>query len=81
MGGYQLTAISEREHDQFIARCIEFDVTCRGASREAALLNLKAAVASFIATAKDSEILSCLERAVEVTLFEVEPAASPAPPK
>ena len=72
MGGYQLTAIIEREGGEFIARCVELDISTRGASGSAALSNLKEAVASFVATAKDAEILALLTRETEVTLFEVE---------
>jgi len=72
MGGYQLTAIVEREDDQFIARCVELDIATRGISGAAALSNLKEAVASFVSTAKDAEILALLTRETEVTLFEIE---------
>ena len=80
MGGYLLTAISERDGDQFIARCVELDIDGRGNSREAALANLKQAVASFIASAKDAEILGFLTQEVEVSLFEVELSPEPVPP-
>lgn len=72
MGGYQLTAIIEREDDVFIARCVELDIATRGPSRAMALANLKDAVTSFAESAKDAEILRRLMRDVEVTLFEVE---------
>jgi predicted RNase H-like HicB family nuclease len=72
MGGYQLTAIVERTDDEFVARCVELDIVTRGVSSAAALSNLKEAVASFVATAKDADILALLTRETEVTLFEVE---------
>src|SRR5213594_2436303 len=72
MGGYQLTAIIERERDLFIAHCVELDIARSGSSREGALESLKDAVASFVANAEDAEILRRLTRDVEVTLFEVE---------
>jgi hypothetical protein len=80
MSGYQLTAISERDGDQFIAHCVELDIKGRGSSREAALAILTEAVASFVASAKDAEILGYLTREVEVSLIEVEPTPSPVPP-
>jgi predicted RNase H-like HicB family nuclease len=79
MGGYQLTAISERDGEEFIAHCVELDITGRGSSREAALANLKEAVSSFVASAKDAEILGFLTHEVEVSLFEVELTHSPVP--
>lgn len=72
MGGYQLTAIIQLDGDQFVARCVELDIVTRGASSAAALSNLRASVASFVSTARDSEILALLTRETEVTLFEVE---------
>jgi hypothetical protein len=61
MGGYQLTAIIEREGDLYVARCIELDVAGQGGSGVAAL-----------DTSQEAEILRRLSRDVEVTLFEVE---------
>ena len=72
MGGYQLTAIIEREGELFVARCVELDIACRGASGAAALSNLKEAVIEFLDEARDAEIVQRLVRDVEVTLFEVE---------
>jgi predicted RNase H-like HicB family nuclease len=81
MGGYQLTAIIEREGDLFIAHCLEFDIASRGSSRVTALANLKETVASFVANAKDAELLRRLTRDVEVTLFEIECDEVPAWPR
>jgi predicted RNase H-like HicB family nuclease len=72
MGGYQLTAIIEREGDLYVARCIELDVAGQGGSGVAALSNLKEAVSFFLDTSQEAEILRRLSRDVEVTLFEVE---------
>jgi predicted RNase H-like HicB family nuclease len=72
MGGYQLTAIIEREDDLFVARCLELDIASHGSSGPAALSNLKEAVALFVADAKEADVLELLTREVEVTLFEVD---------
>ena len=72
MGGYQLTAIIEREGNLFIARCVELDIASKGTSGAEALLNLKEAVTSFLEHAKDAEILERLAREVEVTQFEID---------
>ena len=72
MGGYQLTAIIEREGDLFIARCVELDVASKGTSGAAALLNLKEAVTLFVEHAGNAEILERLARDVEVTQFEID---------
>jgi len=72
MGGYQLTAIIEREGGLFVARCVELDIAGQGGSGAAALSNLKDAVAFFLETSQDAEILRRLAREVEVKLFEVE---------
>jgi len=72
MGGYQLTAIIEREGSLFIARCVELDIASYGGSGTAALSNLKEAVSVFLANFGEAEILRRLARDVEVTQFEVE---------
>jgi predicted RNase H-like HicB family nuclease len=72
MGGYQLTAIIEREDDLFVARCVELDIAGQGPTGATALSNLKEAVALFVADAKDADVLELLTREVEVTLFEVD---------
>ena len=72
MGGYQLTAIIEREGDYFIARCVEFDIASNGSTGAAALSSLKVAVRSFIEHARDAEIVERLAREVEVTHFEID---------
>jgi hypothetical protein len=72
MGGYQLTAIIEREGSLYVARCVELDIAGQGGSQAAALSNLKSAVSSFLENSQEAEILRRLARDVEVTLFEVE---------
>jgi predicted RNase H-like HicB family nuclease len=72
MAGYQLTAIIEREGGLFVARCVELDIAGHGASRAAALANLKEAVSFFVENARDTDVLERLAREVEVALFEVE---------
>jgi hypothetical protein len=51
---------------------VELDIEREGVSGAAALANLKEAVAAFVASASDSDILDLLTREVEVTLFEVD---------
>jgi hypothetical protein len=72
MGGYQLTAIIEREGNLYVARCVELDIAGQGGSGAAALSSLKAAVSFFLQNSQEAEILRRLARDVEVTLFEVE---------
>jgi predicted RNase H-like HicB family nuclease len=72
MGGYQLTAIIEREGSMYVARCVELDIAGQGGSGAAALSNLKSAVLRFFENAQEAEILRRLAREVEVTLFDVE---------
>jgi predicted RNase H-like HicB family nuclease len=72
LGGYQLTAIIEREGGLYVARCVELDIAGQGASGAAALSNLKSAVSIFLEHSHEAEILRRLARKVEVTLFEVE---------
>jgi predicted RNase H-like HicB family nuclease len=73
MGGYQLTAIIEREGGLFVARCVELDITSQGGSEAAVLSNLKEAVSMLLQHAEEAEILERLARHVGVTLFEVDP--------
>ena len=72
MGGYQLTAIIEREGSLFVARCVELDIASHGGSGAAALSNLKEAVSVFLDNSQEDEILRRLARHVEVTLFEID---------
>jgi len=72
VGGYQLTAIIEREGSLFVAHCVELDIASHGASGPAALSNLKEAVSVFLENSQEAEILRRLARHVEVTLFEVD---------
>ncbi len=72
VGGYQLTAIIEREGGLFVARCVELDIASHGGSGAAALSNLKDAVSVFLGNSQEAEILRRLARDVEVTRFEVD---------
>ena len=72
MGGYQLTAIIEREGSLFVARCVELDIASHGGSGAAALSNLKEAVSVFLENSQEAEILRRLARHVEVALFEID---------
>ena len=71
MDGYQLTAIIERRHGGFVARCLELSIASPGPTGAAALAKLKDDVASFLAQTQDAEILDRLSREVEVAHFEV----------
>ena len=72
MGGYQLTAIIEREGGLFVARCVELDIVVQGPTGATTFSKLKETVTFFLDNAGDSEILERLSRDVEVKLFEVE---------
>ena len=72
MGGYQLTAIIEREGELFVARCVELDIASKGSTGSTALSNLRLAVTSFMELAGDAEIQQRLTRDVEVTQFEID---------
>lgn len=81
MGGYQLTAIIEREGSLFVARCVELDIASHGGSGAAALSNLKAAVSMFLESSHEAELARRLARDVQVTLFEVEMRGTGPPAK
>ena len=67
----QLTAIIEREGDDYVALCPELDVASQGATIEQARANLKEAVELFLETASSTEIGERLHPEVYVTRFEV----------
>jgi predicted RNase H-like HicB family nuclease len=71
LGGYHLTAIIEKRHGAFVARCLELPIASSGQSGAVALANLRDDVASFVAQTQDAEILDRLSRDVEVAHFEV----------
>ena len=52
----QLTAVTEREGDGYVASCPELDVVSQGSTVEEARLNLVEAVEGFFEVASPSEI-------------------------
>ena len=52
----QLTAVIEREDDQFVSTCPELDVVSQGRTIEEARLNLVEAVELFLEAASPSEV-------------------------
>ncbi len=52
----QLTAVIEREDDDYVATCPELDIVSEGHTIEAARLNLLEAVEGFFEVASPSEI-------------------------
>ncbi len=67
----QLTAIIEREEDQYVARCPELDIASQGNTVEEARLNLIEALEGFFEAADPSEIESRLHTEVFVTRLEI----------
>ncbi len=67
----QLTAIIEREGDDYVALCPELDVASQGSSIEQARANLKEALELFFETADPTEIKARLHDDVFVTRIEV----------
>ena len=63
----QLTAITERADDRFVALCAALDIASQGSTRDEARKNLLEAVEGFLETASQKEIESRLgaERYVE----------------
>jgi predicted RNase H-like HicB family nuclease len=66
------TAILRPEEDQFFASCPELDVASQGKTKEAALENLREAVALFLGAADPKEIKDRLSKETMITLFDVE---------
>ena len=67
----QLTAIIEREDDQYVAFCPELDIASQGETVEAARLNLIEALELFFESADPSEVARRLHSEVFVTRVEV----------
>ena len=67
----QLTAIIEREEDQYVALCPELDIASQGDTVEEARLNLIEALEGFFEVADPSEIESRLHTEVFVTRVEI----------
>ena len=71
----RFTAILEKEGNQYVALCPEFDIASQGASVEEAKTNLKEAVELFLESADSMEIQQRLHTDLFVTQFEVVLAA------
>ena len=67
----QLTAIIEREEDQYVALCPELDIASQGDTVEEARLNLIEALEGFFEVADPSEIKNRLHTEVFVTRLEI----------
>jgi predicted RNase H-like HicB family nuclease len=67
----RLTAIIEREDDDYVALCPELDVASQGSSIEEARANLIEALTLFFETADQSEIERRSHHEVFVTQVEV----------
>jgi len=67
----QLTAIIEREGDEFVSLCPELDIASQGTSIEEARENLREALELFFETASPEEIHLRLHEEVYVTRLEV----------
>ena len=68
---HQLTAIIEREDDEFVALCPELDIASQGSTIEDARRNLAEAVELFFEVADDSEIEQRMRAEVFITRLEV----------
>ena len=66
-----VTAIIEREGDQYVALCPEIDIASQGDSVEHALFNLKEALELFFETASPMEIRERLRNEIFITRLEV----------
>lgn len=73
-----VTAIIERDGDDFVALCPEVDVASQGSTVQEARANLEEALQLFFETASDSEISRRLRSEVYVTRVEV-PVRAPQP--
>lgn len=70
----QLTAIIEREDDDYVALCPELDIASQGATASEARANLKEALELSFETASAAEIKERLHSEVYVSQVEVEVA-------
>ena len=66
-----LTAIIEREGDEYVALCPELDIASQGDSIELARENLREALELFFETASQEEVKKRLHGEVYVTHLEV----------
>ena len=69
-----LTAIIERENNDYVALCPQLDIASQGATVSEAKTNLKEALELFFETASATEIQERLHNEVYVTQVEVEVA-------
>ncbi len=67
-----LTAIIERENNDYVALCPQLDIASQGATVSEARANLKEALELFFETASATEIQQRLHCEVYVTQVEVE---------
>ncbi len=67
----QLTAIIERDEDEFVALCPEVDIASQGSTVNEARENLKEALELFFETASSEEIAERLRNEVYITHVEV----------
>ena len=68
---HHLTAIIEREGDEYVALCPELDIASQGDSIELARENLREALELFFETASPEEVKRRLHGEVYVTNIEV----------
>lgn len=67
----QFTAIIEREENQYVALCPEFDIASQGDTVEEARKNLKEAIELFFEAASPQEIRERLHDEVFITRLEI----------
>ncbi|MBI2898959.1 MAG: type II toxin-antitoxin system HicB family antitoxin [Planctomycetes bacterium] len=67
----QLTAIIEREGDEYAALCPELDIASQGGTAEAARDNLREAIELFFESASPEEVKQRLHEEVYVTRLEI----------
>ena len=67
-----LTAVLEKEDDDYVALCPEIDVASQGHTVEEAMANLKEAVTLFMECASKKEIQERLHSEVFITRFETQ---------
>ncbi|MBS4028121.1 MAG: type II toxin-antitoxin system HicB family antitoxin [Ignavibacteriales bacterium] len=68
---HELTAIIEREDNEYVALCPEIDIASQGKTVEEARTNLREALELFFETASPSEIKRRVHGEVYVTRLEV----------
>jgi predicted RNA binding protein YcfA (HicA-like mRNA interferase family)/predicted RNase H-like HicB family nuclease len=66
-----LTAIIEREEDQYVALCPELDIASQGSSVEEVKANLTEALSLFFETADASEVARRLHTEIFITLHKL----------